>query len=128
MKGKKEQKLHSLPKIVVLLLENHWDGRGAKAEVGWERTVPPAAEVQGRAEAGAEGAPRTHVDTSWIQKGTLLLVLMYSFELCVSASAVSYIYTEHAAVAKGSYKNIFTPSYTGKKKSFNTEYRTWINI
>lgn len=35
---------------------------------------------------------------------------MYSFELCVSASAVSYISTEHAAVAKGSYKNTFTPS------------------
>lgn len=35
---------------------------------------------------------------------------MYSFELCVSASAVSYICTEHAAVAKGSYKNVFTPS------------------
>lgn len=42
---------------------------------------------------------------------------MYSFELCVSARAVSFVCTEHAAVAMGSYKNIFTPSQTGQKKS-----------
>lgn len=50
---------------------------------------------------------------------------MYSFELCLPASAVSYLCTEHAAVAKGSFKNAFTPSQTGEEKGplvQNTEY------
>lgn len=112
---RKERKIRKEPALTAknhgfVIRKHNWDGTEAKAEVGWETIVPPAAEVQGRAEAGAERAPRTHVDTSWIQKGTPLFVLMYSFELSVTASAVSYICTEHAAVAKDSYKNIFSPS------------------
>lgn len=38
------------------------------------------------------------------------------FELYLYASIVSYICTKHAGMSKSSYKKIFIPSQTGRKK------------
>lgn len=72
MGKKRRKKIKKKRKEAALTAKNHgcvvrkhnWDGTEARAEAGWETTAAPGAEGQGRAEAGAERAPRRHVDGS----------------------------------------------------------------